>query len=274
MAVPAIVETLENVPEALRELYAPIQVDGAQKYTLQLEGVPPGFVEKTKLNEFRENNTKLLKTQKELEERLKSYDGIEDPAKAKELMSREKEFAEKQLIDQGKFEELFNQRTSIMKKDHENQTRLLLERAEKAEKEREAFMSQLSETRLETRLQKAINDTAVPQKDAIDDIMARAKRSWKVSDEGQLYAVDESGNKRYGRNGNDLLSPEEWMTELAQNAKHLFLPSTGGGAKGANGFMRTTDGIVLTKEDAKNPVKYWAAKEQAQKAGTRVILGS
>lgn len=87
----------EALPEAVRAEY---KQTGAN-YTLDVEGMVP----KAKVDEFRENNTALLKTKAELEAQLAKYSGInlEDYEALKET---ERKIADKTLIEAGRVDEL------------------------------------------------------------------------------------------------------------------------------------------------------------------------
>lgn len=93
MALKAVVENLEDVPENLREQYTLRE----GKYYLSIEGEPDGFVAKARHNEFRNNNITLQqkleaaeKERQEAADKLKGFEGL-DAEKYKNLLAKEEE---------------------------------------------------------------------------------------------------------------------------------------------------------------------------------------
>jgi len=86
---------------------------------------------------------------------------------------------------------------------------------------------------------------------AIDDVMLRAKNSFKIID-GKPIPVDNKGDPLFGKDG--VMTVSEWMKELAATAPHLFKPSSGAGAQGNQGIgksrIRSRADLKTSKEKA------------------------
>lgn len=242
MKLKSVVDTLESVPEALRELYA--ERDG--KFHLDLDGEPSGFVPKGKLDEFRNNNVTLMKQLEELKGRSLTPEELEEYKKIKE--ERQK-MADKELIDKGDFEKLLEQRTSRMKSEYERQIQALQEATDAMEAELIEANEQLAGTLITSEISKAISAVGALRKGAMDDVIARAQRVWTF-EEGKILPKDHEGTTIFGKDGKGPMSMPEWCQSLAESAPYLFESSQGGNAngnsQGGGGGLR-----VIPKGDAK-----------------------
>jgi hypothetical protein len=92
-----------------------------------------------------------------------------------------------------------------------------------------AEKTQLSKTLEEVVLSDKIKELGIKygvQESAIHDVSARAKAVFHVVD-GKPIPQDQTARDE---NGN-VLSPETWINKLVKDAPHLFIPSTGSGAR-------------------------------------------
>ena len=226
------VDSLEEVPEDLHKFY---EETGTGAYVLSIDGVPPQA--QAKIAEFRENNIALSKQREELEEKLKLYDGI-DVDKARDAMTKLATMEEEELVKQGDLETLVQQRMNSLKTDHLKQLESLKEAKEEAEKKAKLNQAKLSEYIIQQKIMDAVHQTATPHSAAVPDILYRAKSQWRLQEDGSLYAVDEYGNKQYGKGSDELMTPAEWSKNLVENARHLFASSMGSGATGAGGVKK------------------------------------
>jgi hypothetical protein len=99
------VATLAEIPEAVRGMYK----QEGNEFVLDVEGA----VDKTKVDEFRNNNILL---QQQLE-KLKDV----DPVKYRELMDLDRKVKEKELIEAGKVDEVVNLRVENMRTELNSQ---------------------------------------------------------------------------------------------------------------------------------------------------------
>lgn len=202
-------DTLDGLDAAIAGLYEQ-GADGA--YYLSVDGV----VDKSKLDEFRNNNVKLLKD-------LEKFKDV-DPVKYQELLALAKKADEKKLIDAGEIDKVVEQRVGEMKSTYENQLKTLTEQNSVAQRQLESLL-----------IDNAVRDAAVKsgvQPTAVDDVLLRAKATFKIKD-GNAVPVDAQGNVVYGKDGTSPMSVVDWTTGLKKQAPHLFQGSQGGGAQGS-----------------------------------------
>lgn len=185
---------------------------------------------KNKLKEFRDNNIKLLKEQKDLIDQIKLFDGI-DPDKVKEAEKKLLELQDQQLLDEGKMEELLEVRTERMKKDFDNKYVALEEANTKLEERASTSESQLHIKMVDAKIAAAINDVGTVRKGAMPDILARAGKIWKLNGELDLVAMKED-QVIIGTDGKSNLTPKEYATQLLQDAPFFFEGSSGGNSGG------------------------------------------
>ena len=226
------VDTLEEVPEELQKFY---EETGTGAFVLSIDGVPPQA--QAKIAEFRENNITLSKQREELEEKLKVYEGL-DPEAAREAMTKLATLEEEELVKSGDVETLVQQRLNATKAEHLKQLDNLRQAKEEAEKKSKINQAKLSEYIIQQKIMDAVHSVATPHAAAVPDILYRAKSQWRLQEDGGLYAVDEYGNKVYGKNSDELISPAEWSRNLVENARHLFANSLGSQATGSGGAKR------------------------------------
>src|ERR1051326_2181034 len=114
MALKAILDSLDSVPEGLREHYKKHD-DG--KYRLDAEGVEDVGGLKSALEKERTESKTTAQKLKELTEQL----GDLDPVKAREALTKLQEMEDKKMISEGKVDELVQQKIERAKADWENQ---------------------------------------------------------------------------------------------------------------------------------------------------------
>ena len=126
--LPIKTESLDNVPEALREFYEQdTDKDGNEVHRLKVDMKEV----KAEIKSFRDNNIGLKKEQetlqseiKTLKESLATYDGIE-VEDYNRLVKAEEEWVSgnKKDSSQEDLDALLNRRTEKMRRDHEAQTK-------------------------------------------------------------------------------------------------------------------------------------------------------
>jgi hypothetical protein len=264
MALKAIIETRTEIPEGLTDFYE----EREGQFHLAVEGM----TEKTKLDEFRNSNIDLKKQVETMGKSLDLFAGV-DPIKAKDAISKMSGFEDKELMDQGQFDELFK------KKELELTGKIDAVQSHATEQETLAsrYKDELETYRVTSAIQTAVNEAGTPQSSAIADILARAKTSWSIDEKGNLFCIDETGKARYSENGTQYMSPREWATELIQSAPHLFASSSGGGANGSGQATRSDNpwakgSVNLTKQGQlvkDNPI---LAKQLASEQGISLSI--
>ena len=218
----AVLENLESLDKGLHSLYEK-GADG--KFYLGVEGQVPA----SRLDEFRANNIQLKQA-------LEKFDGI-DPTKYKELMDREAKLKEKKLIDAGDIDKVVEERVKSMRAEYDKQL-------EGLKKNNEAANSQLSALLIDSTVKSAaVTLGVVPT--ALDDVILRAKSTFQVKD-GQVLAVNEKGEIRYGKDGTTPLTIADWTKDLKTSAPHLFEGVRGSNAPGNRGGSGHTDVSKMT----------------------------
>lgn len=229
---------LDSIPEGLEEYYTE-QDDGT--YQLKVEGA----VDKKRLDEFRDNNKKLMSDLEQTKDRYSSlehqYSALDSEVKEKysgidleaynEMLAKQKALKEKKLIEAGKHEELLKMREDELRNEFSS---IMSKQNEALSSTEAAYQSKLQG--LEGKLSKLLIDnqlTALAAQygvlpTAIDDVLARGKGSWRI-EEGQPVAYDGQGNRMYSSDGTTPLDMNTWMESLSTNAPHLFEASSGSG---------------------------------------------
>ena len=233
MKLKTAVQDINEVPEALREYYTQV----GDEYVLDADDKDY----KGRINEFRTNNINLANRIKEMDSKFKDIDPEkweEAQAALKKLQSLE----DKKLIDEGKVDELIQQRTERMKASYEGRIDKLMKDLEAAKGERDGFRNKLSQAMIDSSIMAAVNEAGVPNRGAIPDILSRARQDWTVNEKGELVP-ERDGVMLYGEEQKPL-TPAEWSATLLQTAGHLFESSSGGGASGGGRNAGHTPGII------------------------------
>jgi len=225
-----IVDTLEEVPEAQRELY--VEKDG--KFVLDVEGVPEDPEVKKRIDEFRENNIKLFQKAEEMEKQLKKFEGV-DPDEYKKALDLLEKYKDSKLLDDGKIEELLNERTGRMKQDFQNKIDALTEKLGLESKEKSTLRTSLGILKIDNAIQQTILRLHKIKSGAMPDIIRRGREVFKLSEELEPVAIDSNGGKMVGKDGITPLTIEEWAEQLPNEAAHCFEDGEGLHSKGKGG---------------------------------------
>lgn len=212
MALPHEASTLEGIDNKYHGLYQ--EVDG--KFILDSGVREDTSGLKSAIEKERERANSAS-------EKLKAYEGI-DVSEFREFKEQSQALKEKKLIDAGKFEELYEERSKPLK----DQLAARDARIDELSKQVTKYM-------LTDKLMEAAIDADAEEK-ALPDIIARAERVWALK-EGKPMALTPEGVAVGGKDGSPV-AMNEWMADLRNSAPHLFKPSSGGGGRpgaGANG---------------------------------------
>jgi hypothetical protein len=222
-------DSLDAVPEGLRE---GVKEDGG-KFIINV-------VQKSKLDEFRDNNTSLSQERDTLKASVASLSKIvgEDPAafatELEGLRATSLQVKDGKLKGTDAIETEVTNRVASMKGDYE---RRLLEVGKdavdwkaKAEANDQKFRRSLID-RAVTNAVLAEASGAQPQ--ALTDILARAYGVFTVDVDGKLLARDGEATI-YGADGATPMTPGEWLDKLKESAPYFFKGSGGGNAGGTS----------------------------------------
>jgi multidrug efflux pump subunit AcrA (membrane-fusion protein) len=244
MALLGKVANLDNIPEALKSHY----VARGDHYVLDVEDM----ADKSKLNEFRDTNVKLMKDLKEAQATLNGVNLEEYNA----LKTQAQKLKEKKLLDADKFEELFNERLAPLKSEKERIEKDLSSKLA-------ARDSQLSKLLIDNEIRAVAAKSGV-RSTAVDDLILRGHQVFKFEND---KVVPMSGDQiAYGKDG-EPLSITEWVGSLSDKAPHLFEASQGSGAAKAGASMQS-GGNRIARDDKSS----FAANIDAIASGQKIVV--
>jgi len=222
MALKLMYKDPAEIPEDFKDLYE--EKEGVWHLKLEDKVAP-----KDKLDEFRQNNVKLMKQLKEYEDKLKGV----DPDEYKALKKKMKELEEKKLLEAGKVEELVQRKAMEIKQSYEDKLKELQKETQTVKKTAETYRDKLARTVIDSEVQRAVLSVAKPRKGAINDILLRAKTTWKITEDGTPLPFNDKGEIIQKDEGP--LTFRDWAESLVEEAPYLFEGSGGGGGRGGNG---------------------------------------
>jgi hypothetical protein len=243
MALKTTYENAQDIPEGMESLYTEGE-NGA--FNL---GEIEGMVDKSRLDEFRDNNIQLRKDMetseaagltamekfeeqsaalKELQDKFSSIDMEEWD----NLQAEKQAMADKQLIEAGDVDTLIEQRVAevlaVKERELEEIQSVYEDKVLGLESHLSDYDGQLSKMLVDNEITKFAAEHGV-RTSALEDVLYRGRGLFRV-EEGAAVAFDESGRKVYGEDAVTPLTISGWLGGLANNAPHLFEASTGTGA--------------------------------------------
>jgi hypothetical protein len=217
---------------------AGLTLDATQTAALQeaLGGKVQEYLDK-EVNGLKSKNQELLGSNRsiktELDKLKGQFEGLDIDA-VKGLLVKVGQDEETKLIAEGKLDEVISKRTERLRTDSEKQIKAANERADKAE----AFAAKYSDKVLADSIRAAaIKAGALPE--AAEDIILRARGTFKLNEDGEAIATDRGGEVVYGKDGKTPLSPLEWAESLRETATHLWPRAQGAGPTGDQGGKAT-----------------------------------
>lgn len=230
---------IEDIPEGMETLYT--EQDGVHTLT----GVE-GVVDKSRLNEFRDNNIQLRKdieareeavaqaaaeaeaVRKEMEAIKNQFSGV-DLDEWKTIQAERKAIEEKQLIEAGEVDQLINSRVNdvlaAQQKELEAQKMAYEKQILSLQDEAVSYNTQLNTMLVDNELAKIAGSQGV-RSSAVEDLLSRGRSIFRV-EEGKATAFNAEGRPMYDTDAVTPLTIERWMEGLTETAPHLFEMSTG-----------------------------------------------
>lgn len=221
------------------------------------------------------NRDQILQEKAALEAQVKevtSQWGDMDPKIVKSLIERMANDEETKLIAEGKIDEVLDRRTSGMKKEYEKKIEALTGEREQLGQKTETLNGKLKRMLIEGMVHKAAGEHEMLPS-AVEDAIYRATNVFQIDDEDRPVAKNSDGTVIVGKDAKSPISVSEWLGNMKENAPHWFKSSQGAGAAGGRG-EGPGSGFTLTREEARNPSKYQAAKAAAEKAGQTLQIVS
>jgi hypothetical protein len=203
-----------------------------------------------------------------LAEKLKPFEGIEDPAKALKALEIVKNLDDKKLIDAGEVEKIKQEAA----KSYEDKLKAVEKKFEPVIGERDAFKNQLHNEILGgafSRSKYIAEKLAVPA----DMIQATFGKSFQIEDGNKIVALNAQGERIFSRvRAGEVANFDEALEALVEDYPYRdnILKGSGASGGGAGANVRTVGGkktILRTAFDALDP----AAKMSTIKDGTVVI---
>ena len=213
MALELIVDTLDSVPEALKDMY----VASEGKFKLDVNGIEDTKGLKSALEKERQ-------AAKEAREALRKFDGI-DPLKTKEFMAKFENDEEAQLIANGKIDEVFQKRTEKWRLEEERQKKELGDKIAAAESKANTYKDRV----LDDAFRSAANKISDIQTGAVDEMLLGHLRTIFALDEnGRAVQYNEDGSVVIGKDGKSPYSPEEYLEGCRATKPWLFKVTSSG----------------------------------------------
>lgn len=225
MALKAIVDSLDAIPEAHQALYVKMD-DG--RFKLDAEGVEDVSGLKSALEKEREDRRKAR-------QELEKFKNV-DPEKYAELVKLHEDIESKELLAKGDVDKVVENRVKQMKEKFEGEIQNLTGT-------NKSLLGRLEALLIDTEVQREAIPLVLDT--AMDDVVRRAREVFRIVDG---HAVPMQGDKViYGSDGVTPLTMKEWLAGLAKTAPHLYKGSQGGGAGGNGGGRGTGGGADLSK---------------------------
>lgn len=217
------------------------------------------------------NRDDLLNEKKTLAEKLKAFDGIEDPEKVKAILGRIANDEETRLISEGKVDEVVNRRVENLKRDLEAKATAAQKLADESTASLTKAQARIADMMISDGVRSAATKVGA-HPTAIDDMILRARGMFKV-EEDKLVARGEGDKPLFGKDGKSPLSIDEWADGLKEKAPHLFAkPSGTGGTPPGQGQGAGGGQFTLTREQARDRATWNETKAAAEKAGQTVTV--
>ena len=232
-------DNVEDIPEGMETIYTQ---NDAGKYTVAIDGM----VDKTRLDEFRDNNINL---RKEIEGHGDAVVGFEDQLMAMKsqmqaveekysgidldewsaLQAEQKAMADKELIEKGDVDTLINGRVdevlAAQQKVLAEQKSIYETQITSLQEDLVTYDAQLNTMLVDNELVKIAGQHGI-RASAMEDLMSRGRTVFQVEDGGAV-ALNEQGRQIYMDDAVTPLSIDGWVEGLSKSAPHLFESSTG-----------------------------------------------
>jgi hypothetical protein len=239
MALKAIVEALDDVPEALHEYYK----EQNEVFVLGIDGIDdhPSVKNLKSAHERQKKETAKYKDKAgELETALDAFGEI-TVEEVNDLRTKAEEGGTKAPTAE-ELNELVEKRFSITRAKLEKAVETANEELAQYKSENERLSGSLQTERIDNKFKDAFVAAGVRKK-ALPMASRMVHDTWRLDDEGTPIAMngEEPMNGAHGP-----LTPEEWVEGLRAEHDYLFEPNTGGNAAGSGGNSKPAGVAVLS----------------------------
>ena len=218
----------ELVPEDFRGTEK--QVDG--KFVVSV-------VPKSKLDEFRENNIKLVQERDTLNKfkgEAKNLLGTDDltsfAADFAVMKDAHQKMKDGKLVEQKGLEAAIEERTKEMKAAYEGQLKETGTQKQQMSQELDSYKSKYKKLLIQNEINAALmNDKSGIRPDALPVVLKEAFEVFRVTPEEKIQPY-QGDTVIYGPDGATPMTPTEWLKKLGESMPFLLKDSSGGGAGG------------------------------------------
>jgi hypothetical protein len=250
-ALPLQVESIDKVPEAVRQLYA--QTEDKKAFRLKVSGLP----DVSKLESALESERRISKEKAaELRTTIEKYKDV-DPVKYREMMDKLDGSEEADLMKKGEIDKVFERRTEKMRLKHEADIKAKDEEIGKKTQR----LTKLEQRALDSHVRAAASKAGI-HNHAIDDALLRARSKFTLDEDGNAVELGSDGKPILAEDGNKPFTIDQWFEERKKDAAHWFPNGNkGGGGTGDGGAGG--EGKTMKRSDFD---KIENAAEKAEKA--------
>lgn len=220
----ATLASLDGLSDELKGMY----VKDGDGFRLNVDGL----VDKSKLDEFRDNNTKLKAELDKLKEEASKFKDI-DPGKYKELMDKLVGEEEKKLLKDGNIDAVVKMRTDKMIKDFEDQLKAKDQAISAAKKAEETARKERDTYIVEAELRKAVDTSEMGFQPNVAEVLKYQVMNEFTYRDGKVIRVKPDGSPLFGKNG-DPATIGEFLQDLVKDRPWMVKASSGGGAQNHN----------------------------------------
>lgn len=220
----------------------------------------------------------VVKLRAKIEELQKQFDGL-DPEKARTALAELDKLRDKQLMDEGKVEELITKRTDRLRADADAKVAALTTRNAELEQTIKARDAKLSEVLIDSAIAQRAPGMGVKAA-AMPVLTLIAKQGlptgkvprWVVEGD-QPVPKDMNGTVVIGKDARTPMSLDEWFGVLKSEVADLFEPSEGANVSARGGGGAGGGRFSMSRKAAESDFSaYKSLQAEAEKAGQRVTL--
>jgi hypothetical protein len=190
---------------------------------------------------LKQNRDEILAEKRKLKESLDAIqgqidalggtDGLKGLIEMRERLSKDET---NKLLAEGKHDEWFERRASAMRKDLEAKIKAATEKAEAAERDRNAAHTAYAQREIEATVMQAATKAGIVDT-ALDDVLLRARNTFAFDREHGVHIKGPDGVVLLGKDGKSPMGAAEWLDGMKEKARHWFPGSRGAGAEGGMG---------------------------------------
>lgn len=262
----------DALPEPLRVLYK----EEAGQFYLDADGLEDHTFARGLKGALDGERGEKTKTARELQA-LKDKLGDLDPDEAREALKKIRDMEEAATLNEipeklrPKFDEAVRLRVEALQKTWEAKEKSYAQKIARLEQDGQSLSGKLAEITIDGAVREAASKAGIHEW-AIDDAILRAKQVYKLKD-GRPVPEKDGQVIFSGKSAGEPKPISEWLGEVVTERPGWLKPSVGTGAHNT-GLSVTGSTVTLSRERARDPKAYQAAKEQAAKTGAELVIAS